>query len=93
MAYSKPGYQRSGKYTGKSSGKYVHPRVKLSLLGRAYNKVRWTCYFLPILGFIIMGYGLFLAMRHPMNEIVIAQTVIVGGAIITYLSIYYNKRT
>lgn len=93
MSYQRPGLQRQARYTGKSTGKGIQPRVKLSMLGRAYNKVRWTCYFLPILGFIIIGYGIYLAIWRPGDNIIIPQTIIAGGAIMTYLAIYYNKRT
>ena len=95
MAYSKPGYQRTGRMQaqGKASGKYIQPRVKLSMLGKAYNKIRWLCYFLPVLGFIIIGYGIYFALWQPMKYIIVSQTVIAGGAVMTYLAIYYNKRT
>ena len=95
MATSRAGYPSGARYAGKSgkSSRYVQPRVKLSMLGKAYNKVRWACYFLPVLGFIIIGYGIYLAINNPIENIIVSQTVIVGGAIVTYLAIYYNKRT
>jgi len=96
MAYSRPGYRRTGSTktsSGKSSGRYVQPRVKLSLLGKAYNKVRWFCYFLPIGGYAIMFYGLYLALNDPTERLMVSQTVLAAGAIMTYLAIYYNKRT
>ncbi len=93
MVTSRPGMQYAPRPSGRSSGKYVQPRVKLSMLGKAYNKIRWTCYFLPVLGFIIIGYGVYLAIWRPADDIIVSQTVIVGGAILTYLAIYYNKRT
>jgi hypothetical protein len=96
MASSRAGYQRQARYSSsstKSKGKYVQPRVKLSMLGRAYNKVRWVCYFLPILGFLIIGYGVYLALYRPIGDIIVAQTIIAAGTVMTYLAIYYNKRT
>ena len=92
MAVPRSNITYSGKPQSKSSGKYVQPRVKLSMLGKAYNKIRWACYFLPVLGFIIIGYGIYLALWHPVADISVSQTVIAGGAIIAYLAIYYNKR-
>jgi len=72
--------------------KVIHSRVKSSALGRAHKKVRMLCYFLPILGFLIIGYGIYLTLWKPETDIIIPQTVIVGGGIMTYLAIYYNKR-
>ena len=93
MAVSRAQYHPGGRRPSKPTGKYIHPRVKLSLLGKAYNEVRWLCYFLPILGFIIIGYGIYVAIWLPGTSIVVPQTIIAGGAILTYLAIYYNKRT
>ncbi len=89
-------YRSTGRPPSKSGQKYIHPRVKLSVLGRAYNKVRWTCYFLPVLGFIIIGYGIYYAIMGLWDSdtnLFASQTIIAGGAILTYLAIYYNKRT
>ena len=93
MATSRTGVQYPSRQSSKSTGKYVQPRVKLSMLGRAYNKVRWACYFLPVIGFLIIGYGLYIALYYPAKDIPVAQTVIAAGAVVTYLAIYYNKRT
>ena len=93
MAVPRAQYRPSGRVAQKGSGKYIQPRVKLSLLGKAYNKVRWLCYFLPILGFIIIGYGIYITIWQSGTNVVIPQTIIGGGAILTYLAIYYNKRT
>jgi len=96
---SRASYRQTGRTSStsgtssKSGGKYIHPRVKLSLMGKAYNKVRWACYFLPVLGFIIIGYGIYLTIWNPNTDIFIPQTIIAGGAVLTYLAIYYNKRT
>lgn len=89
---SRAQYRTAGRPSGKST-KYIHPRVKLSMLGKAYNKIRWTCYFLPVLGFIIIGYGIYLTIWHPSTNVAIPQTIIAGAAIMTYLAIYYNKRS
>ena len=88
MAVSRAQYRTSSR--SKPSGKYIQPRVKLSMLGKAYNKVRWACYFLPVLGFIIIGYGIYLTIWEQGSNILIPQTVIAGGAILTYLAIYYK---
>ncbi len=93
MAVSRAQYRPGGRPSGTPTKKYIQPRVKLSLLGKAYNKVRWVCYFLPILGFIIIGYGIYIAIWHQGTNIIYPQTIIVGGAVMTYLAIYYNKRT
>jgi hypothetical protein len=97
MAVNRAQYRTGGRPSGSSSakpkGKYIQPRVKLSALGKAYNKVRWACYFLPIIGFIIIGTGIYMAVWLPGYNIIVPQTVIIGGAIMTYLAIYYNKRT
>jgi hypothetical protein len=97
MPYARAGYQQpqqqSRGYSRKSGGRSIQPRVKLSLLGKAYNKVRWACYFLPILGFFIIGYGIYIALYHPMKDLIVSQTIIAGGGVMTYLAIYYNKRT
>ena len=92
MASSRVQYRQVSGPPPKSTAKYVQPRVKLSMLGRAYNKVRWLCYFLPVLGFVIIGYGIYLTIWERGTDIIIPQTIIVGGAILTYLAIYYNKR-
>jgi hypothetical protein len=92
MAVSRAQYRAPPRPAGKQ-GKYMHPRVKLSALGRAYNKVRWLCYFLPVLGFLIIGYGIYLTIWEPGTDIIVPQTIIVGGIALTYLAIYYNKRT
>lgn len=93
MAMSRPQYRQTSRPAGgTTTKKYIQPRVKLSGLGRAYNKVRWLCYFLPVLGFIIIGYGIYMAIWLPDTKIIIPQTVIAGGALLTYLAIYYNKR-
>ena len=88
MAVSRAQYRPSGRPAGTSSGKpkgkYISPRVKLSALGKAYNKVR--C-------FIIIGLGIYMSVWMPEYNIIVPQTVIIGGAIMTYLAIYYNKRT
>ena len=91
MAVSRAQYRQPGRVASKP--KYLQPRVKLSLLGKAYNKVRWLCYFLPVLGFIIIGYGIYITIWQPGTDIIVPQTVIVGGAVLTYLAIYYNKRS
>ena len=93
MTYARTGYPPAGKMARKPSGRTIQPRVKLSMLGKAYNKVRWACYFLPIFGFILIFYGIYLALWNPVKYIIVSQTVIVGAAIMTYLAIYYNKRT
>ena len=93
MPYARTGYQQAGKYSRKGTGRAIQPRVKLSMLGKAYNKVRWACYFLPVIGFILIFYGIYLALWHPVKYIIVAQTVIAGAAVMTYLAIYYNKRT
>lgn len=92
MAMQRAQYRPSGRPAGGTTKKYIQPRVKLSGLGRAYNKVRWLCYFLPVLGFIIIGYGIYLAIWQTGTKIIVPQTVIAGGALLTYLAIYYNKR-
>ncbi|WP_455392775.1 hypothetical protein [[Eubacterium] cellulosolvens] len=92
MAISRAQYRPTGRPASKTT-KYIQPRVKLSMLGKAYNKVRWLCYFLPVLGFIIIGYGIYLTIWQPGTDIIVPQTIIIGGAIMTYLAIYYNKRT
>ena len=88
------GYQRPAAYsssTTKSKPKYIQPRAKLSLLGRAYNKVRWLCYFLPLFGFIIIWYAIYIAIMWP-DDMLQAQTLIAAAGVMTYLAIYYNKR-
>ena len=92
-AQYRPGGRPAGTSSGKPKGKYISPRVKLSALGKAYNKVRWACYFLPVIGFIIIGLGIYMSVWMPEYNIIVPQTVIIGGAIMTYLAIYYNKRT
>ena len=94
MATTRGGYQRPGGYSTstKSKSKYVQPRVKLSMLGRAYNKVRWLCYFLPVFGFILIWYAIYLALFNPIKDIIVAQTIIAAAGVMTYLAIYYNKR-
>jgi hypothetical protein len=93
MAVSRAAYRQPSRPASQPTGRIARSRVKLSPLGRAYNKVRWLCYFLPVLGFIIIGYGIYLTIWESAMDIIIPQTVIVGGAILTYLAIYYNKRT
>jgi hypothetical protein len=88
------GFQRPASYsssTAKSKPKYVQPRVKLSMLGKAYNKVRWLCYFLPLFGFIIIWFAIYLALFTNVNLLKI-QTLIAAAGVMTYLAIYYNKR-
>jgi hypothetical protein len=93
MAPGRAGYQRPGTYSTatKSKPKYIQPRTKLSPLGRAYNKVRWLCYFLPLFGFIIIWYSIYLAL-FTNEDIIIVQTLIAAAGVMTYLAIYYNKR-
>jgi hypothetical protein len=91
MAVSSAKFRLPQKPAGKQR-KVMHSRVKSSAVGRAYNKVRMLCYFLPVLGFLIIGYGICLTLWKPETDIIIPQTVIAGGAIISYLAIYYNKR-
>jgi hypothetical protein len=93
MAVSRAQYRPGGRPSGAPTKKYIQPRVKLSPLGKAYNKVRWICYFLPLLGFFIIGYGIYITIWHQNTNIIYPQTIIVGGAVMTYLAIYYNKRT
>jgi hypothetical protein len=94
MAPARSGYQRPGTYstgTTKSKPKYIQPRAKLSALGKAYNKVRWLCYFLPLFGFIMIWYSIYLAL-FTSEDIIIVQTLIAAAGVMTYLAIYYNKR-
>ncbi|MCK5561365.1 MAG: hypothetical protein KAJ51_12250 [Thermoplasmata archaeon] len=76
----------------KRSKSYMVPRVRISKLGKFYNKVRWTFYFLPIFGMILIVFGLYLVFTGDKGDLPIYQTIIVGAAIFTYLAIYYNKR-
>ena len=91
MAVSRTKFRPSSKAAGKKR-KVKHSHVRSSALKRAHNKVRILCYFLPILGFLIIGYGIYLTLWKTKTDIIIPQTVMIGGAIMTYLAIYYNKR-
>ena len=91
MAVSRTKLRPPPKPAGKQR-KVMYSRVKSSALSRAHNKVRKLCYFLPVLGFLIIGYGIYITLWEPETDIIIPQTVIVAGAIMTYLAIYYNKR-
>lgn len=91
MALSRTKLRPPLKPAGKKR-KVKHSRVRSSALKRAHNKVRILCYFLPIFGFLIIGYGIYLTLWKPETDIIIPQTVIVGGAVLTYLAIFYNKR-
>jgi len=91
MAVSRTKFRPPPKPAGKQR-KVMYSRGKSSAVSRAHNKVRMLCYFLPVLGFLIIGYGIYLTLWEPETDIIIPQTVIVGGGILTYLAIYYNKR-
>lgn len=76
----------------KRSKSYMVPRVRISKLGKFYNKVRWTFYFLPIFGMLLIIYGIYLVFTGSKSDLPIYQTIIAGAAIFTFLAIYYNKR-
>jgi hypothetical protein len=61
-----------------------------SLITRIYINLRWFHHFVPLLGLVIMLYGIYLAITEP-EDIIVGQTVLVGGALIAYIAIYYNK--
>jgi hypothetical protein len=91
-----PGVARSSSMgrsrSRKSSKSYMVPKVRISKLGKVYNKVRWTFYFLPVFGMILLLYGIYLVFTGDSKDLPIYQTIIAGAAIFTYLAIYYNKR-
>ena len=76
----------------KRSKSYMVPKVRISKLGKLYNKIRWTFYFLPVFGMILLLYGVYLVFTGSSKDLPIYQTIIAGAAIFTYLAIYYNKR-
>ncbi len=78
--------------TRKRSKSYMVPRVRISKLGKFYNKVRWTFYFLPIFGMLLIVFGIYLVFIGNKDDLAVYQTIIVAAAIFTYLAIYYNKR-
>lgn len=65
-------------------------RSQQSLITRIYINLRWFHHFVPLLGLVLMIYGIYLCVTEP-EDIMVGQTVIVGGALISYLAIYYNK--
>ncbi len=63
-----------------------------------FNNLRWACYlFFPIVGFLITLLGVLLALVIFLNvgdfEPAGAFGVIIAGALITYVAIYFNKRS
>jgi hypothetical protein len=61
-----------------------------SLITRIYINLRWFHHFLPLLGTALILYGVYLAVSFP-DDMMAGWTVIAGGALISYLAIYYNK--
>ena len=61
-----------------------------SLITRIYINLRWFHHFVPLLGLVLILYGIYLSVTFP-DDIIVGQTVIIGGALISYLAIYYNK--
>jgi len=93
MGPQPPGRSSVGSSRGRKRSKsYMVPKVRISKLGKLYNKVRWTFYFLPVFGMILLLYGVYLVFTGDQKDLPIYQTIIVGAALFTYLAIYYNKR-
>ena len=61
-----------------------------STITKVYINLRWFHHFVPLLGLFIILMGIYLAMTDPEN-IIVGQTVIAGGALISFSAIYYNK--
>jgi hypothetical protein len=91
-SYRTSSYGGGSSTTAKTQTKYIKPRSKLSFLGRMYNKVRWLCYFLPLFGFIMIWFAMYMALTYPKDDLIVAQTLIAAAGVMTYLAIYYNKR-
>jgi hypothetical protein len=67
--------------------KRVDPKLKL------YNMIRWLNYlFFPFVGVVIICIGTGWAFVIKDNNFIKPLLVMIGGALLTYVSIYYNKR-
>lgn len=69
------------------------PPKKVDVKLKLYNMIRWMCYLLfPIAGIVILCIGMVWAFTVEPSRFVKPLLVIIAGALITYVSIYYNKR-
>ena len=65
----------------------VDPKLKL------YNMIRWMNYLLfPLFGIIIIIVGIVMAFMGGEEEQALARTLVIAGGILSYVSIFYNKR-
>jgi hypothetical protein len=69
----------------------VDPKLKL------YNMIRWMNYLLfPLTGIIIIIIGVVIGIVNGLHNAPYhqetARTLIIGGGILAYVSIFYNKR-
>lgn len=86
MAGARAGY-------GAKPGGAAPPPKKVDVKLKFYNAVRWMCYLLfPIAGIVFLVIGLVWAFTVEPSRFVKPLLVIIGGALLTYVSIYYNKR-
>ena len=65
-------------------------RPQQSLITRIYINLRWFHHFVPLLGLFLILYGIYSMLLEP-EEYLTSWTIIGGGALISYLAIYYNK--
>ena len=73
------------------SSRSVRPVARQqSLITRIYINLRWFHHFLPLLGTVLILFGIYMAVNEP-DDMLPGWTVIAGGALISYLAIYYNK--
>ena len=89
MAGARPGY--GAKPGAAAPPKKVDPKLKM------YNLIRWMCYLLfPIAGLVLICVGIGMAMaidtKDAYKNMIIPLLVMIGGTLLAYVSIYYNKR-
>ena len=84
------GMRGGGAAAGPPTPRRVDPKLKL------YNMIRWMNYLLfPLTGIIIIIAGVIVGIVNGLGDGLhqdVARTLIVGGGILAYVSIFYNKR-
>ena len=86
MAGARAGY-------GAKPGAAAPPAKKVDVKLKLYNMIRWMCYLLfPIVGIVFICIGFGWAFTVEPSRFVKPLLVIIAGALIAYVSIYYNKR-